>query len=163
MAKRRVRGIRGRGGLRGGRRRRRGKYNIYVDAARQSGSVFKLRKSNINAKPVINNLSASSGRATGEGGHRRKRSRGALRGRGRRAETREGTSREGGGGRRREGEGGGYIIPAPWGLRASPSRTRRESIGCSLPRSRGEREATIQVGGTKGILEKEGGGVLTLR
>lgn len=48
---------------------------VYVDAGntifmlmpRASGSVFKLCKSNINAKPVINNLSASRGVTRGLG------------------------------------------------------------------------------------------------
>lgn len=36
--------------------KRRGKHNIYVDTGRRWGSVFKLCKSNINAKGVINNV-----------------------------------------------------------------------------------------------------------
>lgn len=78
-------------------------------------SVFKLCKSNINAKPVINNLSAS--REESEEGKRRtppkRRTFSFLRER--RAENSlvEALREEQGDAR----GGGGYIIPAPWGLR----------------------------------------------
>lgn len=90
---------------------------IFMLMPRASGSVFKLCKSNINAKPVINNLSASRGKTRSEGGRG---------GRGRREveETRRSVRTKDGALRRekrqrekkregyREAMGRGYIIPA---------------------------------------------------
>lgn len=110
---------------------------------RASGSVFKLCKSNINAKPVINNLSASQqegyvkgvegdgGRGRGEEKEReRERSDEARRAKCEEEETNFVQRARGGRGRGREKERNiearwkEVILYLPWGLQPSPSRTR---------------------------------------
>lgn len=117
-------------------------------------SVFKLCKSNINAKPVINNLSASRERKRRRGAGRHRGKRGASRYEKEEPKRAGGTNCEQQGGTRRRWRLYYTCAFGPSGF-AFENEMRKYRLLSPAFRST-EREATIQVGGTKGILEKRG-------
>jgi len=141
---------------------------IFMLMLRASGSVFKLCKSNINAKPVINNFLASRreirGWRRGKGAEETRRS---VRRKDRFYEKRRKSEREKKRGILRRWEE--VILYLPWGLQPSPSRTRWEStdvVRSFFHTFSRQGQWCIWRGEVRGTLRyppKRGGGVLTLR
>lgn len=145
---------------------------IFMLMLRTSGSVFKLCKSNINAKPVINNFSASRGEKFGDEEEARERgdARQSVRRKNRfyNEKRRESEGEKRTGIQRGDGKRLYYTCLEAFSLRLREQDEKvRTSLGLALPHvSCGQGQWWAwrgEVGGTSRYPPKRGGGVLTLR